>query len=152
LQLQPTKRAAATATARSPRAHRRFAKCASRGVVFAKGTVFAEHDAVVVAATQQCSLEIRMVAGPPCNQSSECRQAGFVARLFCFRTLRKRLLDGSGGEVDESVVAHRVSNFDWPAADFAIFHVALVRHGRVQNHRNLFAAVRAIEELFHVVS
>jgi hypothetical protein len=41
------------------------------------------------------------------------------------------------------------TDLDGLAADFAVFDVDLTAHGEVENHRNLFPAIWAVEGVFH---
>jgi hypothetical protein len=101
-----------------------------------------------------------MVAGPPCSQSSECRQAGLTPGFSVSNrreiaataqrvkaTLRRRLFQCFGGETGESVVLHRIADLDGSAAHFAIFDVGLMCNRWIQDHRDLFSAVRTVEEV-----
>ena len=54
-----------------------------------------------------------------------------------------------GGEAGEGVVFHAVTDLNWIAADFAIFHVSLTANRKVQHHRNLFPAIGTAEKMFH---
>ena len=54
-----------------------------------------------------------------------------------------RLKLGDGVRVDN------VTNVNGPAANFAVLDVRLASYGHIEHHRNLLAAIRAYEELFH---
>jgi len=59
------------------------------------------------------------------------------------------LLERFGAEVDQGIVFYRVADFDGMTANFAVFDITLARHGSVKNHGDFFAAVRALERMFH---
>jgi hypothetical protein len=54
-----------------------------------------------------------------------------------------------GVEASERIVLYAVTDLDWVAADFTVFDVALPANRQVENHRNLFPAIRASEGVFH---
>ena len=49
----------------------------------------------------------------------------------------------------KSVILDCIADLDGLAAHFTVFDVALTANGQVENHRNLFPAIRAIEGVFH---
>jgi len=49
----------------------------------------------------------------------------------------------------ERIVGDGIGDLDRVATDFAIFHITLAANGKIQNHGNLFAAVRASEIVLH---
>jgi hypothetical protein len=59
------------------------------------------------------------------------------------------LFEGPGIKAGERIVFHAVADLDWLAAHFAIFDVALSPNRQVQDHRNLFPTIGAIEGVFH---
>src|SRR5579862_9094620 len=59
------------------------------------------------------------------------------------------LLGPGGLKAHQCFVLHGVANLDRIAAHLAVLEIGLLRHRRVQNHRNLFAAVRTREIVFH---
>jgi hypothetical protein len=61
-----------------------------------------------------------------------------------------KLFERLGAKRSERVVFHSAGNLDRLAAYFAVFDIGLAAHRKVDNHRNLFAAVWAIEKMFHV--
>jgi hypothetical protein len=54
-----------------------------------------------------------------------------------------------GLEFHDLVVVHDVPKAYRPAAHFAVFDVGLAADRDVEHYRNLFATVRASEEVFH---
>ena len=56
---------------------------------------------------------------------------------------------GLGAEGSDDVVLYGAADFNGVAADFTVFHVGLTANGKVHDHRNLFAAIRANEKVFH---
>jgi hypothetical protein len=54
-----------------------------------------------------------------------------------------------GGEAVELVVLGGVTDFDGTAAEFAVLDVDLPGNGEIEDHRDLFAAIRAHESVFH---
>lgn len=62
---------------------------------------------------------------------------------------RAPLFEALGGEAGEFVVFCGVADFDRAAADFTILDVHLTRDGEVEDHGDLFAAVRTHEIVFH---
>jgi ABC-type multidrug transport system ATPase subunit len=65
------------------------------------------------------------------------------------RLLRSALLKALGGEAGQLIVFGGIADFDGVAANFAIFDVDLTGNGKIQDHGDLFAAVRAHEAVFH---
>jgi hypothetical protein len=59
------------------------------------------------------------------------------------------LFEALGLEAGQFIVLGRIADLDGTAADFAIFDVDLTRNGKIQNHRDFFATVRAHESMFH---
>ena len=59
------------------------------------------------------------------------------------------LLEDFGGKVREGVILHAVTDLNRVAADFAIFDVSLTANGEVQDHRDFFPAIGAVEGVFH---
>jgi hypothetical protein len=59
------------------------------------------------------------------------------------------LFEGLGIEAGEGIVFYGVTDLDRFAAHFAVFDIALMADRQVQNHRNLFPIVRAVEGVFH---
>lgn len=59
------------------------------------------------------------------------------------------LFEALGGEAGEFVVFGRIADLDGIAADFTIFDIDLTGNGKIQDHGDLFAAVRAHENVFH---
>ena len=60
------------------------------------------------------------------------------------------LLQNFSGEADKFLVFQAVADFNRIAAHLAILHIALPRHRKIQHHRNLFAAVRALKIMLHI--
>jgi hypothetical protein len=56
---------------------------------------------------------------------------------------------GLGVEGSDGVVLYGAADFNGVAADFTVFHVGLMANRKVHDHRNLFAAIRANEKVFH---
>jgi hypothetical protein len=56
---------------------------------------------------------------------------------------------GLGAEGSDGVVLYGAADFNGVAADFTVFHVGLAANRKVHDHRNLFTAIRANEEVFH---
>jgi hypothetical protein len=54
-----------------------------------------------------------------------------------------------GVKTGDIIIFYSETDLDWFAADFAVFDVGLAADGYVQNHRNLFSAVRTGELVFH---
>src|ERR1700722_13154982 len=54
-----------------------------------------------------------------------------------------------GAKSCEYIVFDRVGNFDRMAADFAVLHIGLSPDRAIENHRNLFAAVRTRKKVLH---
>lgn len=71
-----------------------------------------------------------------------------MSLVDCFRA-EGELFENLGGEAGQDIVLHAVTDFDRVAANFTIFYVALPANRQVQNHRNLFPAIRANEGVFH---
>jgi hypothetical protein len=61
----------------------------------------------------------------------------------------KFLFELLGGEAGQFIIFDCVADLDGMAADFAIFHIDLAGNGEVQDHGDLFPAVRAHESVFH---
>jgi hypothetical protein len=57
-----------------------------------------------------------------------------------------------GVEAGQFVVFGAIADLDGTAADFAIFDVDLTGNGKIEDHGDLFAAVRAHENVFHADS
>jgi hypothetical protein len=62
------------------------------------------------------------------------------------------LFQDFGGETGKSIVVNCVGNFNRIAANFTIFHVRLTANGKIQHHRNFFAAIRAEKVMLHGIS
>ena len=62
---------------------------------------------------------------------------------------KDNLSEGLGIEASDSILFYAVTYFDWLATDFAVLDVALTANRQVENHRNLFPAIWAIEGMFH---
>ena len=60
-----------------------------------------------------------------------------------------RLFESVDVEASERIVLYAVTDLDWVAAHFTVLNVALTANRQVENHRNLFPAIRAIEGVFH---
>ena len=58
-------------------------------------------------------------------------------------------LDRRGFEVGHFVIFYGVADFDWAAANFAVFNVGLPCYRSVQHHRYFFRAIRAGKEVLH---
>ena len=69
----------------------------------------------------------------------------FIDRLIAERNLFESL----GVETSKRIVLYTVTDLDWVAADFTVFDVALAANRQVENHRNLFPAIRTSEGVFH---
>ncbi len=54
-----------------------------------------------------------------------------------------------GGKAGERAILDGVGDFDGTAANFAILDVRLAANGSVEDHGDLFSAVRAHELVFH---
>jgi hypothetical protein len=52
-------------------------------------------------------------------------------------------------ESRQLIVLREIGDLDGIAANFAIFGVCLARNGEIEDHRDLLAAVRAHEGVFH---
>src|ERR1700676_179722 len=59
------------------------------------------------------------------------------------------LFQDLGGELSERIILYAVTDLDWVAADFAVFDVVLTSNRQVENHRNFFPAIWAVERVFH---
>jgi hypothetical protein len=59
------------------------------------------------------------------------------------------LFEALGPEAGQLIVLGRIADLNGTAADFTIFDVDLTRNGKIQNHRDFFATVRAHESMFH---
>jgi len=59
------------------------------------------------------------------------------------------LLEAFGMKAGQVIVFGGIADLDGIAAHFTIFDVDLMRNGKVQDHGDLFAAVRAHESVFH---
>jgi hypothetical protein len=59
------------------------------------------------------------------------------------------LAEGLGMEAREFVVLYAKGDFDWFAANLAVFNVGLAADGQVQHHRNFFPAIWTGECVFH---
>jgi hypothetical protein len=59
------------------------------------------------------------------------------------------LLEAFGIETSERIILYAVADLDWVAADFAVFNVSLTANRQVEDHRNLFSTIRAVEGVFH---
>jgi hypothetical protein len=62
----------------------------------------------------------------------------------------QKLFESLGAENGDGVIFHGAGNFNGLAADFAVLDIDLPADRKVHDHRNLFAAVRAVEKMFHV--
>ena len=62
---------------------------------------------------------------------------------------KRGLFESLGVETCERIVLYAVTDLDWVAANFAVLDVALAANRQVENHRNLFPAIRANEGVFH---
>jgi hypothetical protein len=63
--------------------------------------------------------------------------------------LAVNLFESLGVEASERIVLYAVTDLDWVAANFTVFDVGLTANRWVENHRNLFPAIRATEGVFH---
>ena len=61
----------------------------------------------------------------------------------------RMLFEALGVEAGQLIVLDRIADLNGTAADFAIFDVDLTWNGKIQNHRDFFATVRAHESMFH---
>jgi hypothetical protein len=61
----------------------------------------------------------------------------------------KFLFEHLGDEAGQFIIFDCVADLDGIAADFTIFDVDLTGNGEVQDHGDLFPAVRAHESVFH---
>ena len=77
------------------------------------------------------------------------RRGGLGMTMRGMRNPRQRLFEALGVESGEFVVFDRITDLYRTAANFAIFDIGLIRNGKIQNHRDFFAAVRAHESMFH---
>jgi hypothetical protein len=59
------------------------------------------------------------------------------------------LFERLGGKAGERAIFDHVADFDGTAANFAILNVRLAANGSVEDHGDLFSAVRADELVFH---
>jgi|HubBroStandDraft_4_1064222.scaffolds.fasta_scaffold723495_1 hypothetical protein len=59
------------------------------------------------------------------------------------------LFESLGVEASQRIVLYAVTDLDWAAANLTVFDVALPANRQVENHGNLFPAVRAREGMFH---
>jgi hypothetical protein len=59
------------------------------------------------------------------------------------------LFESLGVEASERIVLYAVTNLYRVAAHFTVLDVALTANRQVENHRNLFPAIRATEGVFH---
>jgi len=59
------------------------------------------------------------------------------------------LLEAFGMKAGQVIVFGGIADLDGIAAHFTIFDIDLIRNGKVQDHGDLFAAVRAHESVFH---
>jgi len=59
------------------------------------------------------------------------------------------LFESLGVEASERIVLYGVTDLDWVAANFTVLDVALTVNRQVENHRNLFPAIRASKGVFH---
>jgi hypothetical protein len=60
-----------------------------------------------------------------------------------------RLPAAAGFEFDDLFAVDHVSNLDRPAADFAVFDIRLASHRSIEDHRDVFTAIRTSEIVFH---
>src|SRR5216683_659336 len=68
---------------------------------------------------------------------------------FQFHTIFNNLFQNFGGEAREDIVFHVVTNLNRVAANFAILDIGLTANRNVQDHRNFFPAIWAMEEMLH---
>jgi hypothetical protein len=66
-----------------------------------------------------------------------------------FRCRVLHLFQNFGSEAGKCIVFHVVIDLDWIAANFTIFDISLTTNRKVQDHRNFFPTVRAIEKMLH---
>jgi hypothetical protein len=59
------------------------------------------------------------------------------------------LFQALGSETSKRIILYPETDLHGLAADFAVFDVDLTAHGEVENHRNLFPAIWAVEGVFH---
>jgi len=59
------------------------------------------------------------------------------------------LFEALGSEAGQVIGFGGIADLDGIAADFTILDIDLMRNGKVQDHGDLFAAVRAHESVFH---
>jgi hypothetical protein len=60
-----------------------------------------------------------------------------------------RSFQGLCGEADDRFILDGAGHFYWVAADFAVLYVGLTANRKIDDHRDLFTAIRAREEVFH---
>jgi len=75
--------------------------------------------------------------------------ACWAESLACGSLHSNNSFQNFGGEAGERVVFRAVTDLDRIAAHLAIFDVNLAANGKIQHHRNLFSAIRAMEEMLH---
>jgi hypothetical protein len=81
-----------------------------------------------------------------------CSRYGDKFLVFHFSppaALLVNLFESLGVEGSERIVRYAVTDLDWVAANFTVFNVALTANRQVENHRNLFPAIRTTEGVFH---
>ena len=71
------------------------------------------------------------------------------ADLCVGRTRWGTLFEALGSEAGQVIGFGGIADLDGVAAHFTIFDIDLMRNGKVQDHGDLFAAVRAHESVFH---
>jgi hypothetical protein len=59
------------------------------------------------------------------------------------------LFEALGVKAGQLIVLGRIADLNGTATDFTIFDVDLTRNGKIQNHGDFFATVRAHESMFH---
>jgi hypothetical protein len=69
----------------------------------------------------------------------------FIDRLVA----ETNLFESLGVETSKRIVLYAITDLDWVAADFTVFDVALAANRQVENHRNLFPTIRAMEGVFY---
>jgi hypothetical protein len=72
-----------------------------------------------------------------------------VLRAAATRSSISSLAECFSVEAGEVVIFYTKADLNWFAAYFAVFDVGLTTDGQVQNHRNLFTTIWAVELVFH---
>jgi len=82
------------------------------------------------------------------DQLYASRQAGHRVRRFR-HSIKSNLLRRLRLEFDDVVTVNHVPNLYRAATDFAVFDICLASNRHIEDDRDLLAAVRTSEEVFH---